>query len=186
MMAVNEAVEALKTAFSSEQVVLHETDAFTTLNASYLSKAQTELQPRAVFLPKNRDDVVQFVRVIKPYVLDGNVKFAVRGAGQQPALGCNNVHDGITVDLRSLNGIQLKNDNAVVSIGAGERWAEVYSQLQEKGLAVTGSRASTGGIGGLSLSGKDSRYAFSLFHLSYLNLIRWSLLLLNSRRLHLG
>ncbi|KAG8162337.1 hypothetical protein KVR01_008102 [Diaporthe batatas] len=152
-MAANKAVAALKGAFSSEQVVFPGSDEFTTLNTSYLSKAQGELEPRAIFLPADRDDVAKFVRFIGPYVLRGDIKFAVRGAGQQPALGCNNEHDGITVDLRNLSGIHLKDDHTTVSIGAGERWGEVYSKLQEKGLAVTGSRSSLGGIGGLSLSG---------------------------------
>ena len=164
-MAVNDAVEALKGAFPTAQVVLPGTDAFKTHNTSYLSKAQAELQPRAIFLPRDRDDVVKFVRVIGPYSLQGSMKLAVRGAGQQPALGCNNVDDGITVDLRNLTGILLEEDDATVSIGAGERWGDVYSKLQEKGFAVTGSRSSMGGIGGLALSGKDSRYVYSPFYL---------------------
>ncbi|KAI0386947.1 hypothetical protein F5Y04DRAFT_288746 [Hypomontagnella monticulosa] len=152
-MAVDEVLEALKGAFPTAQVVLPSTDEFTSLNTSYLSKAQAEFQPRAIFLPRDRDDVAKFIRVINPYALQGIVKFAVRGAGQQPALGCNNIDNGITVDLRNLTGILLKDDNSTVSIGAGERWGEVYSKLQEKGLAVTGSRSSMGGIGGLALSG---------------------------------
>ncbi|KAH9905907.1 hypothetical protein F4778DRAFT_683233 [Xylariomycetidae sp. FL2044] len=152
-MAGSEVVKALQRAFPKAQVVLPTTDEFSTLNASYLSKAQAELQPIAIFLPKDTDDVVKFVRFIGPYALQGGVKFAVRGAGQQPALGCNNVDGGITVDLRNLTGIQLKDDDTTVSIGAGERWGNVYAKLQEKGLAVTGSRSSMGGIGGLALSG---------------------------------
>ncbi|KAI1121988.1 hypothetical protein F5Y10DRAFT_287636 [Nemania abortiva] len=152
-MAGNEAVEALQGAFPKAQVVLPSTDEFSTLNTSYLSRAQADLQPKAIFLPRDTEDVVKFIRIIRPYALQGGVKFAVRGAGQQPALGCNNIHDGITVDLRNLTGIQLKDDDATVSIGAGERWGDVYSKLQEKGLAVTGSRSSMGGIGGLGLSG---------------------------------
>lgn len=156
-MAANEAIKVLKGAFPSGQVVSPGTDEFVTLNTSYLSKAQGELEPKAIFLPADRDDVAKFVRFIGPYALRGDIKFAVRGAGQQPALGCNNAHDGITLDLRNLTGIDLKDDDATVSIGAGERWGEVYSKLQAKGLAVTGSRSSLGGIGGLSLSGKHSR-----------------------------
>lgn len=161
-MAVIAAVQSLQDAFPNTQVVLPGTDTFTTLNASYLSRAQAELQPRAIFLPRDKDDVSQFMRIIGPYVLQRGLKFAVRGAGQQPAIGCNNVHDGITIDLRNLTGVLLKDDDATVSIGAGERWGEVYSLLQDKGLAVTGSRASTGGIGGLCLSGKHSAYTFPL------------------------
>lgn len=160
-MTAKDAVEALKGAFPGEQVVLPSTDQFTTLNTSYLSKAQGELEPKAIFLPRDRDDVVEFVRIIKPYALCGDIKFAVRGAGQQPAVGCNNHHDGITVDLRNLTGIHLNDDDTTVSIGAGERWGQVYSKLQEKGLAVTGSRSSLGGIGGLALSGKNSGLALS-------------------------
>ncbi|KAI1170499.1 hypothetical protein F4777DRAFT_110779 [Nemania sp. FL0916] len=152
-MAANEIVEVLQRAFPKAQVALPSTDEFSALNTSYLSRAQAELQPRAIFLPRDTKDVVKFIHIIKPYALQGGVKFAVRGAGQQPALGCNNVHDGITVDLRNLTGIQLKDDDATVSIGAGERWGDVYAALQEKGLAVTGSRSSMGGIGGLGLSG---------------------------------
>ncbi|KAI0113989.1 hypothetical protein GGR51DRAFT_578247 [Nemania sp. FL0031] len=152
-MAANEIVEALQGGFPKAQVMLPGTNEFSTLNTSYFSKAQAELQPMAIFLPRDTEDVVKFIRIIGPHALQGRVKFAVRGAGQQPALGCNNVHDGITVDLRNLTGIQLKNNDTTVSIGAGERWGDVYSTLQEKGLAVTGSRSSMGGIGGLGLSG---------------------------------
>jgi hypothetical protein len=69
--------------------------------------------------------------------------------------------------LRNLTGIYLKDDDATVPIGAGERWGGVYSKLQEKGLGVTGSRSNMGGIGGLSLSGKNSRYAFAPFYLPH-------------------
>ncbi|VUC35568.1 unnamed protein product [Clonostachys rosea] len=148
-----EAIKTLRGAFSESQVVLPSADDYATLNTSYLSKAQGELQPSAIFLPQDRDDVAKFVRLIGPLALQGKVKFAVRGAGQQPALGCNNIEGGITIDLRHLTGIHLKEDSSSVSVGAGERWGEVYSKLQESGLAVTGSRSSLGGIGGLSLSG---------------------------------
>jgi hypothetical protein len=183
-MAVNEAVGALKTAFSNEQVVLHETDAYTTLNASYLSKTQAELQPRAVFLPKNRDDVVQFVRVIKPYALDGSVKFAVRGAGQQPALGCNNVHNGITVDLRSLNAFSSKMIMQLSQLGqvsAGPRSTLNCRSRDLLSLAAEQVQVALAGcLFRVRIHGTSSVFFI------YFSPIRWSLLLLNSRRLHLG
>jgi hypothetical protein len=151
-MAASEAMKALKKQFPT-QVVLPEDPDFTALKTSYLSKAQAQLQPGAVFLPESKDDVAKFVRIIAPYALLGSIQFAVRGAGQQPALGCNNIDRGITVDLRKLTGVRIKKEDDTVSIGAGERWGQVYSILQEQGLAVTGSRSSLGGIGGLSLSG---------------------------------
>jgi hypothetical protein len=47
-MAVNEVVDALGGAFPRAQVVIPDTDVFTTLNTSYLLKAQAELQPKAI------------------------------------------------------------------------------------------------------------------------------------------
>ncbi|KAI0396782.1 hypothetical protein F5Y17DRAFT_417760 [Xylariaceae sp. FL0594] len=152
-MTASEALEALQGAFPNAQVILPGTEEFSTLNTSYLSKTQGDLQPKAIFLPKDKEDVANFIRIIAPHALRGDVKFAVRGGGQQPALGCNNVQDGITVDLRNLTGIELRDDDKTVSIAAGERWGNVYAKLQEKGLAVTGSRDITGGIGGLCLAG---------------------------------
>lgn len=79
------------------------------------------------------------------------MQFAIRGAGQQPLDASANVQDGITLDLSELTGIEI--GNGVVSVGAGERWGNVYAALDAQGLPVTGSRSSKGGIGGLSLAG---------------------------------
>lgn len=67
--------------------------------------------------------------------------------------GCSNVdgEGGVTIDLRYLRGIEVKE--GFVSVGAGERWGTVYEVLVERGLGVTGSRSALGGIGGLALAG---------------------------------
>lgn len=75
----------------------------------------------------------------------------VRGAGQQPLPGCANIQGGITIDLRNLVDIEVKQ--GFVSVGAGARWGKIYEAVQEKGLGVTGSRSAHGGVGGLALSG---------------------------------
>ncbi|KAK3998179.1 hypothetical protein QBC44DRAFT_363706 [Cladorrhinum sp. PSN332] len=80
---------------------------------------------------------------------------AIRGGDQQPAPGCANVGPGgITVDLSLLNCVKFTGDGAVLAIGAGARWGQVYDKPDGTGLAVTGARSSAGGIGGLSLTGK--------------------------------
>jgi hypothetical protein len=187
-MATNQAIEALKKGFSDANVVLPGTEDFNILNSSYLSKAQGEIQPIAIFLPETRDDVAKFVRLIAPFALKGTVQFAVRGGGQQPALGCNNIDGGITIDLRKLTGIELSGDgdsNTTVSIGAGERWGAVYATLQEKGLGVTGGRSASNGIGGLSLSGECLPLRrIASFSVADSVLPRWPLLLLFSRGVH--
>ncbi|KEY71527.1 hypothetical protein S7711_08907 [Stachybotrys chartarum IBT 7711] len=153
-MAVTRAIRELKSAFPEGHVVSGDDEKFTPLNQSYLSAVQSEVQPAAIFLPSSKEDVVKFIHLLKPYVTDGaDVGFAIRGAGQQPAVRCNNIDGGITVDLRNLTGIQLDEEKGHVSIGAGETWGSVYRELQKQGLAVTGGRSNTNGIGGLALSG---------------------------------
>jgi FAD/FMN-containing dehydrogenase len=150
-MTISKAIGALKEAFPHDHLTIDGTEEFEKLNKSYLSLLQSDLEPAAIFLPRNRDDVAKFVRIIRPFALDSNVQFAIRGAGQQPAPGCSNIVNGITLDLRFLTGIELKDE--IVSVGAGERWGPIYEKLAEHGLGVTGSRSALGGIGGLALAG---------------------------------
>ncbi|KAF2106111.1 hypothetical protein BDV96DRAFT_591461 [Lophiotrema nucula] len=151
-MAISEAIETIRKTFPIDQLVLSGTAEFEKLNKSYLSLLQSELEPAAIFLPRSSDDVIKFVRIFEPFALEGDAQFAVRGAGQQPVPGCSNIaNNGITLDLRFLTGIEIKN--GIVSIAAGERWGPVYEQLAERGLGVTGSRSALGGIGGLALAG---------------------------------
>lgn len=145
------AVDALKELFPVEQLALAGTDEYEQLNSSYLSSLESEIAPAAIFLPKTADEVAKFITTIKSFALDGSAKFAIRGAGQQPLPGCANVQGGVTVDLRHLTGVEVKEGS--VSIAAGERWANVYDKVQQHGLGVTGSRSALGGIGGLALAG---------------------------------
>lgn len=163
-MAVNQAIEALREAFSSDQVAVGGTDEFEQLNKSYLSLLQSDLEPAAIILPRSRDEVARFVRIIKPFALNGDVQFAIRGAGQQPVPGCSNIaNNGVTLDLRFLTGIELKD--SIISVGAGERWGPIYEKLTEQGLGVTGSRSALGGIGGLALAGMADLFLCQLFRL---------------------
>ncbi|KAI9155658.1 FAD-dependent monooxygenase CTB5 [Paramyrothecium foliicola] len=153
IMAAANVIAELKDAFPAGQVVTGGDEKFSTLNQSYLSAVQGEVQPQAIFVPSSKEDVAKFISIVKPHAVNGELGFAIRGAGQQPAFKCNNIDGGITVDLRNLTGIQLEENDERVSIGAGETWGKVYTELQKKGLAVTGGRSGTNGIGGLALSG---------------------------------
>ena len=163
-MAASKAIKILKNVFSGDRVAVAGTEEFKNLNKSYLSLLQRDLEPAAIFLPRSKADVVQFVQIIRPFALNGGVQFAVRGAGQQPVSGCSNIgSNGITVDLRFLTGIGLMD--GIVSIGAGERWGPGYEKLAEQGLGVTGSRSALGGIGGLALAGIVNLFLYRSLHL---------------------
>ncbi|KAF2647171.1 FAD-binding domain-containing protein [Lophiostoma macrostomum CBS 122681] len=116
--------------------------------SSYFSAFENELQPTYVLLPKVTQDVVDIIK----YLVDtpADVKVAVRGGGHTPWAGAANIESGITIDLRQLTGITINSEN-VVSIAAGEVWANVYQILEKRGLAVVGRRVSKVGVaGGLS------------------------------------
>ncbi|KAJ4415351.1 hypothetical protein N0V82_007401 [Gnomoniopsis sp. IMI 355080] len=145
------ALQALANSFPNEQLLLAGTDEFIKLNKSYLSCLESDLTPAAIFVPNNVDDVAKFVGVIAPFSIDGDMPFAIRGAGQQPLTGCANIQTGVTLDLRKLDTVEIKD--GVARIGAGARWGAVYDKVQAQGLGITGSRSALGGIGGLALAG---------------------------------
>jgi FAD/FMN-containing dehydrogenase len=61
--------------------------------------------------------------------------------------------DGITLDLRPMKGIEVDPDARICRAEAGLTWGEVDAATQAHGLAVTGGRVSTTGLGGLALGG---------------------------------
>ncbi|KAI1273033.1 hypothetical protein F5Y07DRAFT_378185 [Xylaria sp. FL0933] len=153
---VAEAISALREALPHAHIVAPEaSEEYQSLNSSYLSGFESDLSPAYIFLPESTSDIAAFIRAIRPFV--GDVEFAVRAAGQQPLPGCANIQDGITVDLRSLKGLALKDD--VVQVAAGERWGSVYEFLEPHGLGVTGGKSTSCGIGGLATQGGLSFYS---------------------------
>ncbi|KAI1763284.1 hypothetical protein GGR53DRAFT_497943 [Hypoxylon sp. FL1150] len=153
---ISQAISALRQTLPHAHLVTPEAAAeYQSLNSSYLSGFESDLSPACIFLPRSKDEVAAFVRTIQPFV--GDVQFAIRAAGRQPLPGCANVQDGITVDLRSLTGIDIQD--GVVRIAAGELWGTVYKFLEPFGLGVTGGKATTCGIGGLATQGGLSFYS---------------------------
>jgi FAD/FMN-containing dehydrogenase len=61
--------------------------------------------------------------------------------------------DGVTIDLRPMKSIAIDAETRTCRADAGLTWGEVDAATQEHGLAVTGGRVSTTGIGGLVLGG---------------------------------
>ncbi|KAL8880153.1 MAG: hypothetical protein Q9192_008080 [Flavoplaca navasiana] len=120
--------------------------------STYLTAFESDLKPTCIVQPSTRNDVAGFMNIIQPYIT-GGVQIAIRAGGNQPFAGAANIAGGITIDLRSLQGVTLGSTKQSVSIGAGESWGSVYEKLAPSGLAVAGGRSSQGGIGGLVLGG---------------------------------
>ena len=71
--------------------------------------------------------------------------------------GASNAPGGITIDLMSLNSIELEKDEdgeiATAKVGSGSKWSEVYATLEPLGRTVAGGRSSQIGVGGFLLGG---------------------------------
>lgn len=65
----------------------------------------------------------------------------------------NSITDGVIIDLTHLNATEYNPETKVASIGTGARWGDVYSELHEHQVSVTGGRQSPVGVGGLTPGG---------------------------------
>ncbi|KAF9773130.1 hypothetical protein IL306_009104, partial [Fusarium sp. DS 682] len=88
-----------------------------------------------------------------------NVPFVVKSGGHTAFAGGSNVADGVTIDLRYLDNITVSADRRTVSIGPGNRWANVSEKLDPLRLAVVGGRTADVGVGGLILGGGISYFS---------------------------
>jgi FAD/FMN-containing dehydrogenase len=103
------------------------------------------------------DDVATTIKTLN--VGGENCRFAIRSGGHMMNAGAANIADGVTIDLRGLDFVELDKDDNVVSIGPGATWREVYAKLDPLGLSTTGGRTASVGVGGLTVGGGISYFA---------------------------
>jgi FAD/FMN-containing dehydrogenase len=74
--------------------------------------------------------------------------------------GASNIQDGVTIDLREMNSVEVLtiNGEEVVKLGAGARWGDVYRRLEPVRLVVPGPLTDSVGVGGFLLSRKWESY----------------------------
>ncbi|EAW14269.1 FAD-binding oxidoreductase [Aspergillus clavatus NRRL 1] len=127
--------------------------------SSYFSQQNSDLHPKCIVSPTSAEDVSIAIRTLTstPDVLDNyggpHCHFAVRSGGHASIGGVSNIADGITIDLRGLNSININSDHTAVSVGVGATWGEVYAYLDPLGLSAAGGRAAQVGVGGLTTGG---------------------------------
>ena len=92
------------------------------------------------------DDVVAAVNLAR----EENLPLSVYGGGHS-VTGSAVCDDGVCVDLRAMKGLDIDVEAATARAEGGLTWGELDAATQEHGLAVTGGRVSTTGVGGLAL-----------------------------------
>lgn len=116
-------------------------------NETYFSQQQREVVPACIILPGSAEDVSQVLEVIRKH----HCLFAVKSGGHGIFSGASNARQGITIDLRHLNGIQVAEDRLTTSVGSGNRWTNIYRKLEPMNLTVVGARDTQLGVGGFIL-----------------------------------
>jgi FAD/FMN-containing dehydrogenase len=84
------------------------------------------------------------------FARDQNMALSVYGGGHG-VTGSAVCDDGLCIDLRPMKAVTVDAATAVVRAEPGLTWGELDAATQAHGLAVTGGRVSTTGIGGLAL-----------------------------------
>ncbi|KAK6513872.1 hypothetical protein TWF506_008303 [Arthrobotrys conoides] len=137
---------SLKLLFSSKTATVGTPNYNAWNNPSFWS-ATTYMTPTCVFRPTSALDVSLALRVI----LLTQADFNVVGGGHSAIKGWANTEDGVLIVLSGLTGVNIKT--GYVEVGAGERWGNVFTELDKKKLMALGGRMSTVGVPGLVLGG---------------------------------
>ncbi|MGZ4447415.1 MAG: FAD-binding oxidoreductase [Nocardioides sp.] len=103
-------------------------------------------RPRRIMRCASTQDVVAAVDV----AVASGLPVSVYGGGHG-VTGAAVVDGGVCIDLRGLDTVDVDPASKVLRCGGGARWGAVDAATQEHGLALTGGRVSTTGVGGLSL-----------------------------------
>lgn len=142
------------------EVLCPSDEGFTLRQESYFSTTATQLNPSYIVRPHFASEVASVVNIL----VSQSQAFAVRSGGHATSQGASNIDGGITLDLGLLNWTTIVADSnqsidgesgfdALVDIGPGARWRDVYTALDKHGFMVAGGREGSVGVGGLLLGG---------------------------------
>lgn len=111
---------------------------------------QSRLHPTCVVRPRTTEEVVTIVNILRKRSL---TKFAVKGGGHNANVEFNNIIDGVTIDLQSINQTHVDLKTQVAQVGGGSIWQGVYDAVEPHNLTVLGGRIGVVGVGGFTTGG---------------------------------
>ncbi|WP_037670296.1 FAD-binding oxidoreductase [Streptomyces griseus] len=117
-------------------------------DARAVFNAMIDRRPAVIAQCADESDVVRSVR----FARDLDLKVAVRGGGHSVA-GMALNDGGLVIDLRRMHEVTVHPAAEAVRVGGGATMSHLDRATQPYGLATTGGRASTTGVGGFVLGG---------------------------------
>jgi FAD/FMN-containing dehydrogenase len=117
-------------------------------DARAVFNAMIDKRPAVIAQCENRDDVIRAVR----FARDLDLKIAVRGGGHSVA-GMALNDNGLVIDLRRMHAVTVHPGSASVRVEGGAVMSHLDRATGPYGLATTGGRVSTTGVGGFVLGG---------------------------------
>ena len=110
---------------------------------------QAERIPACYVQPETVEEVAFVYTTVKRR----HCHFAIKGGGHGRLLNQSNQENGVTIDLARINHVNVADDHASADLGAGLKWKEAYSRLEQHNLTVVGGRVGSVGDGGLLMGG---------------------------------
>src|SRR5690349_10135889 len=127
--------------------ILHELGSDEYEDACVLFNSMIETRPRYVARCASPDDVAEALA----FAAAEGLEVSVRGGGH--AVTGRALCEGVVLDVRGMDSVEVDPVRGFARIGGGATWAQVDRATQEHGLATTGGRVSSTGVAGLTLGG---------------------------------
>ncbi|KAL4804945.1 hypothetical protein BDV18DRAFT_161344 [Aspergillus unguis] len=142
MTALTAAIESLKN-LVGDRVITPSSPAYEATKNQPWSQT-CWLSASCYILLESRDEVVQALRILR----ETECPFSIRSTGHNPNPGFSSIAEkGVVLDLGGFQEKTLSTDRQTASVGAGCRWGDVYSWLENDGLSVIGGRDPAVGMG---------------------------------------
>ncbi|HEX5016459.1 MAG TPA: FAD-dependent oxidoreductase [Actinomycetes bacterium] len=145
--------------------VLTEADGASYDQARAVFNGMYDRRPRVIARATNAADVAAAIAFGRRH----DLRIAVRAGGHSVA-GYSTVDDGLVIDLRPMNRIDVLPEPRIARVQAGVNWGELDAATQAHGLATTGGRMTTTGVAGFTL-GSGSGWLERLHGLAADNLL---------------
>ncbi len=116
--------------------------------ARVLYNAMIDKRPAVIAQCETPADVATAIR----HARERDLEIAVRGGGHSVA-GNSLTEGGLVVDLRRMNGVTVDQVAKTARVGGGATMSHLDRGTEPYGLATTGGRVSTTGVGGFTLGG---------------------------------